>query len=307
MKKLIIFLAFLIYSFSAYSQKEFAPIGAEWYYTYSYDMKGPLSTYTKFTCTGETIIKGKSCKIIEGNSERYFLHEDKGKVYYYLRDTFNLIYDFTAQAGDTITFGFKSDTAYSSNIIIDKVYNVDCKVLSVDTVYAGNIPIKRFITSTKLYPREDLQYLMYSSQYTYYENIGNNERFLFFLSPYAIIPETEHMLRCYNDKDISFKEEWFGNYTIDCNYQGSTDIQKSNNSITVSPNPFDKNLQLQSLDIDSFSEYNFTIYNGLGKIVLQGDLENSKDIINTELLPKGVYFIEISNNEDILYNSKLIK
>jgi hypothetical protein len=79
-----------------------------------------------------------------------------------------------------------------------------------------------------------------------------------------------------------------------------TGIEENNNDLSqVYPNPFKTVLYLKRL-LDE--NVDCTIYNQVGKIVYQNRVTSDNTSINTENLPVGIYFLELTTN-----NSKEVK
>lgn len=110
-----------IFLFCGLSAQTWAPIGAKWTYDRNYHMwwgYPPFKGYTEFTSVKDTLIQNKNCKKIErqhfaigsfditdtvtGFDPPIFLHEDTGRVYAFLEDSFYIIYDFSLMVGDTL-------------------------------------------------------------------------------------------------------------------------------------------------------------------------------------------------------------
>jgi hypothetical protein len=121
MKTKLTFLIAML-SITVFSQEEFAPIGAEWYYNYRESMDGPETGYYLLKSIKDTTIDSKVCRIlshtlmnskgISMNKGESILYEDvkENRIYRYLFGNFYLLYDFTKTTGDTIinvSFGYK--------------------------------------------------------------------------------------------------------------------------------------------------------------------------------------------------------
>jgi len=77
---------------AASSQTEFAPIGAEWYYTQSESYNPPQYNYLKHTCIKDSTIAGKRVKVIQKTKFKF------GGV------TVPMGYEYLYQHGDTISY-----------------------------------------------------------------------------------------------------------------------------------------------------------------------------------------------------------
>jgi hypothetical protein len=85
--------------------------------------------------------------------------------------------------------------------------------------------------------------------------------------------------------------------------ESSLDIS---NQIKSYPNPADENLFVEIMG-DFEDQIDYTIYSIEGRIVLKGTLQNNlQNRIQTSKLLNGVYFIELRNQSQSIYNSRII-
>jgi PKD repeat protein len=80
--------------------------------------------------------------------------------------------------------------------------------------------------------------------------------------------------------------------------------ENQQDSWKVYPNPVNHILQVDYLEMDAS---NFLIYNGLGEIVLNGNLTFGTNKISTDQLNQGVYYIELNNSSFACGRVKFIK
>lgn len=141
----LIFL-FSILSFTAFPKTKWAPTSAEWYYTYPDTYGNQLADYEKFEVIKDTVVNGKLCKMIGSQYSSEIMYEEDGKVFYWFKGDFKLIYDFTAKVGDTIEFELKS---YSPNsfVTIDTTYKIYSEVTKIEAEVINHIVIKKFFTT----------------------------------------------------------------------------------------------------------------------------------------------------------------
>ncbi len=82
---------------------------------------------------------------------------------------------------------------------------------------------------------------------------------------------------------------------------GLKEINNENNNIILSPNPSDEVLKLEFVkgNRNKFNEY--VIYNELGNVVKQNELEidKNKAVIHIENIPNGTYILELKNGKQI--------
>ncbi len=78
-----------------------------------------------------------------------------------------------------------------------------------------------------------------------------------------------------------------------------------NNTIVLFPNPVPQNGKLVVLS-NNFLANALTIYDMMGKKVLQETISNLRQDIPIHRLAKGMYIVQITRNDTILYNGKLL-
>jgi hypothetical protein len=117
--------------------QEWFPVGGSWYYN-QVNFFLQREEFRYFEVIGDTVIQGKMCRIVDGicqcseystHSNLNYLHTDGDQIYRYdpLSMTFQILYDFTLVAGDTLRF--ESEEFGTTLHVVD----------SVGTYSAGNI------------------------------------------------------------------------------------------------------------------------------------------------------------------------
>jgi hypothetical protein len=131
------------------NKPEFAPIGAKWYFNY------PNSTsndYVVFESKKDTTIQGKDSRAIDvwlNNTKlvsREYVYQKGDSIFYYNRNynSFFLLYNFSAKAGDTVTVHpakFKPTKAFFS--YNDSIPEFKYKILSIDSIQISGQWTKR--------------------------------------------------------------------------------------------------------------------------------------------------------------------
>lgn len=301
MKRICIVLFALFLFQLLYSQTEWAPIGAEWYYSVPDEAGNPLNDYQRYISNRDTLIEGEICRVIQGRNHIQIMCMEDNKVYYRFNDGFRLIYDFDALVGDTISFDFKSFKPNS--FVIDTTYTVDCIVDKIDTIIVNEMNLRRYQTS--IIQREDLDFLVFPSTYTYTERIGYEYEFMLVLR----MPTTGFMtnLRCYSDKDINYITDWWSHQNLDCNHSQATGVAQLNDfdePPVIYPNPTRGIVKLNLPRKTGVNNLDLIVYDCTGKKVYSSILQSNQETIDLSVLPSGVYHISISDNELI---NKLIK
>jgi len=215
--KFILTACLAFYAAISFCQTDWAPAGATWYYSSSEG--NPLEAYKAYQYEKDTVIGGKTCKVINGFysldknfSQEEIMYEEAGKVYYFFKDKFRKIYDFTLQKGDLVDFEFNG---YSKDSWIrDTVYTVNFRVEDVSTVPVNGKMIKKFTTVETAFSSDSIQ----GNSYVYYEKIGNLQEFIRTQFSYPSM-HNRNFLRCYTDADIQYvSDEWLPNKDKSCDY-----------------------------------------------------------------------------------------
>ena len=325
MKKIFYFLVIFM-SLNLCKAQDWAPVGAKWYYDGFGGIGYPDSNnnivwtydYHLFESVGDTIINSQLSRIISynwyhsgGTIIKYpneYMYSDNGKVYFYRYGKFNLLYDFTAQAGDTISV---TDPEFSidnpdtiSRIVIDSVkYMVD--VLQpgmLDSVSYGLDSLKVFY-SHGVFIQDSIQTLEAGLRFKgpIIENIGCTE-WIFPVGMYGFgQPEDIGPLRCYSDSSKIFK--WFlgqCDFWIDNSTGINSTIIHLNNEISIFPNPTTGKFTLSTSEKIETIE----IYNLLGdKIFYSATIQFEIDLSNQ---PSGIYFL-VAHSKDKTITKKIVK
>jgi len=306
---IVLSLLLLAVSISAYSQTEWAPIGAKWanemddWWSYRF-------IYETFTSVKDTLVLNKQCRKIEvysytndsaankKNSQlSYFLmFNANNKVYYVNQDTFLLLYDFSLKVGDTL--------------VVPKIYSSGYSFVISDTVKTKYVidTIDSVSIAGKLLKRQQLHFLQDSVN----EMDGNNyidgyiiekigcENYMFGFPKGWIDEYWAPHLKCYSDSEISYK------FRSDANCDGFDGISEEigQDVIKLYPNPVDEELVL---DFSGYKPYNIEIINSLGiKMTARYDLSTDLYIINTQNYTKGIYYLILFNDKTRL-TKKFIK
>lgn len=281
---------------------QFAPEGATWHFSEAHAFSGDQG-FMKFVAEGDTIIQGVTCQKIRkygqvgclGRPSMEFTYETDGIVYYYNphHSEFEILYDFTAEPGDTWTmFTYEhEDTAENEvTVLID----------SVDTVILNGVELKKMYA---LY-----QYNLFSGgepdfshQGILIERLGNI-RYMFDLRTYAYLycdGNYSTGLRCYEDEE-------FGLYnpgSVDCEYvytwTSVSEVDK-NDLISIYPNPVS-----QTLFIDTAPEVapaTYILSDMTGRTIQNGALNNNE--IELGDIPEGVYLLQFYDADNTLLTAK---
>jgi hypothetical protein len=293
-------------SILAQSQLEFAPIGAEWYFTAPYNGK-----CIKLTTTKDTVINGENYRTVEFRlcennkhiSNEYFRQNDDSVFYYnYVSESSHLLYNFSAKAGDTIivhnnefmpTNGYYDYYNYFGGSISHFIYVVD----AVDSIQVSEIWLKRqkvrgVLNSPVAFPP--------GPSYVY-ERLGSSQYPFGRFNAIHMDSDYSGMLRCYSDKDIDYvNPDW----NTPCNHTNNVEYLKEQ-LIKIYPNPvkigyltITANSHIELIELYNLQSELLAIYEPLG----------NSAIINTNGLSSGIYLISIKTEvNDRNINKKFVK
>ncbi len=287
---------------------EWAPIGATW----TYLGPGFGNDRNPFTLTSlkDTLIEGNMCRYIATprQSVEIILYEQNDTVFTYRDNEFRILYDFTAQPGDTVAVyapgeGCPEDTYL---IRIDSVGTVPWEGISLRVQWFSNVN------------RRDCNASYGSSEIV--EIIGD----LVYLIPQSIIasPVTSAGLLLYSDSTChqifldSSRTECFpnGGFSVTaCAYQATCDttINVSTDGkifdsqvIQVYPSPAQDHIILQSTS-GQFLFGKVAMYDLTGKIATCIKHDKAREtIIDVSHLRNGIYYLQVEIDGK-LYREKI--
>lgn len=139
--KLIFAIAILPLTIFSYSVSlnaqlgEFAPVGAIWYHYFEGEDEFPDYPF-QYSVQNDTLIDNHYCTIIK--DERYggteIVRSDGDQVYIYREPNFHLLFDFSAELGDTIVVFNESFTPFFNESISGPHEHFSYEILSIDTI-----------------------------------------------------------------------------------------------------------------------------------------------------------------------------
>ncbi len=262
--------------------QNWAPTGAKWTYTETFYMTSSQDTLT-IRSIGDTVIQSHQCKVLKRSGGTCdlrpmyeYMYSDSGKVYFYdsYRDSFQLLYNFNASAG------------YTYKIFPNTYLDNDSIILTVDSV--STININGFLLK-KLF----LHKLNSGGWWPYIggviiENIGDLSNMFPWIYG-ACDANWGGPLRCYSDSIIGAYD--FGT-APSCDYVFiGINENKYSNDVSIYPNPATDKIEIECLDNN---EINISIYNLIGKLVLQKEFDNNKTDIDIGSFETGMYIIKVT-------------
>lgn len=301
--KIILVIVLILVSNLAYSQIEWAPIGAKWYISKMEGTMPPNEGYILYEVKKDTLIQDQKVRMISKTyfhsngkdvsaSENEYTYEKDSVVYYWKNGHFYTLYDFGAHPGDKWT-------VYGSGM-----YKDFCKYDSLGTVVVDSIcsltisnkKLKAIYTSP--YKNSDWSY-----KGVILEKIGNISHLLPKAKECGVdIPDSEGQLRCYEDNIIGvYKSSYCKSFDCKCNdlkyYTSVNTLDHS--SFQVYPNPAKDYLEIKCLTNNVLNGNVIAeIYSLKGEIV--GAFRNP-DKLFVGSLNKGFYILKLLLSDQILY------
>ena len=303
-KTIIIIILLLGLALHAIGQPYWFPAGAKWYFDYT--SEEGYKEYFTYEVEKDTVISGKDCKklIIQHFSSdksvydwgHEYVYQSNNKIYHYHSDTFNLMYNFGLEAGDTLKLNLKSTlfpqftdtTRY--NYVIDSLGDTIIDEVKLKTQYIRLVD--QAMSSENL--------LMFEGIIT--EKMGNH--LSLFGSPLNIveIPPWYGALRCYVDSEIEYHTET--EMPCDTIIVSTVRHELTNSQIKIYPNPFTSNVWVSYSTPTSF---NIRLYSLTGELIFSESVFNEeKHLISLDAINEGLYLLFIQNNNQRSVN-KIIK
>ena len=293
----------------------FAPLGAEWHYTYS---GGPMSTgYTKITVVKDTLIDGRLCTKLQkeqhyaiyGNPE--LIHQVYGYDYVTQTDDmvqifvdgqFYNLYDFGSEVGDVWTvFGryFECEADYGTVHVVgkgtEKINGVSVRYVEVvDGQYSS------WGYGDAIYgePQQDTVKII--------ERVGPVGSFLFPRQKCEFDGGGESgLLRCYSDSELGQTNFTLTNTPCDyINSQNQSVEELALPSIEVYPNPCDG---VVTIAFPTNGKFNICVYDRYGR-----EVKALQSVINTIAIdmsdmPQGMYYLTASDGNSSLSKKIILK
>jgi len=302
---IIIFLMSIILGMSIKSigqsnELEWAPIGATWTY-FSPFFRGGGSLLT-LTSLKDTLIDGRICRYLANENRKIeiILYEQNDTVYTYQNNQFRILYDFTAQPGDTVEVYAPGEGCENDSYLI--------RIDSIDNIQWGDA-MYRVQWISDIFERGcNVSLGGPFVSYQIVEKIGS----LVYFIPQSIIadPPPSSGLLQYSDSSLQIcydpnllgciPPETFHN---PCTFRDNCDsvlIIVSNNhnivgltEIEIFPSPAQDHIILQST-AEKFLFGKVVMYDLTGKIVTRITHDKAREaIIDVSHLENGIYFLQV--------------
>lgn len=257
--------------------------------------------FIEISVVKDTLIDGINCKKLNkkqyqenaftGNTQVFdigdeFTYENNGVVFIRYNNQFDTLYNFNANANDSWNVPGNSPVSSVCNDISQ------VKVISTDNITINNVSLKRLIV--------DYEYKAnFVIRDTIIERIGSLQQYLMpWDNCLSTVDGNEGgELRCYEDATIG---EYKHNFFSDCTVLISVE-DKLNNVAKIYPNPFSDIIQIEKLQVEK--SYQIKLYDIQGSLLLA----TNETIIHTHAFAKGMYILEISENNKVIGRKKMVK
>lgn len=314
-KIVVMFLLLMVAKIGKAQTHDFAPIGAEWYYSYDNIF---TTGYVHIKAVKDTIIDGTECVKLEkqehgyymdpwgigpglysGKSRTEYVTSFEDKVYLYRDQTFHLWFDFDAEVGDS----WPVPPPGNDNLISDT---------------AGFLIVKA--KGTEMVNGKELKYIDVIDREGSEWGYGN---YFYGQSPYSVriferigpigcymFPETHWVadaneggpFRCYEDEEIGY----ISDFPYNCDYinnEYQTVAENRTDCIEVFPNPTEG---VVGITVPSKTPFVVKLYDSMGRMIRMAAKKESFFIINLDGLPSGLYYLscDIETNP---FSKKIIK
>jgi hypothetical protein len=303
---LIFLMTFSIGTNVVNAQTEFAPVGAEWYYSNNMWILQGYLDYEKYHVENDTVIEGHVCKIVTGRFQNAtgghlltstIFRQDNEKIYHYFNNQFHLIYDFGVNVGDTAVFSIPQNDTQTDSLM--GIAPLRCVIDSIVTKIVNGEELKMVFSNIIF---DDTLGFTSCNTYNYMEKIGNLHVFMEKYENLVTLADYLRELRCYEDEIINYRSDWFSKYDLECDHTGYIGIANFNKIYKIYPNPVSDILIIEADGVTDVCIYDIT-----GKSLFYHDVNANSDQLNVSFLPSGLYILQIKYADNKLTYHKIIK
>lgn len=308
MKKILLLICFSSIYFSVtYSQdKVWLNDDAEWYYTF-YSGNGTYRGYFRYFNVRDTVVAGRDCRTMdfESSDPQYYIefspkiitYEEGEILYYYVRNNFYPLYDFTKEVGDTLQIVVETPENETDSIAYLVVEETGEYISDNDTF--------RTMSLTSPFDGNNGNSSAADAFHgTVIEGVGHLTSFIpVYLYGVSCDFSCPVELRCFSDNMSSLKlvEE-------DCNSVNTNDLNLPKNEFKIFPNPIQGG---QFLEIRTGSEWTgtsliFEIIDTAGKLIQSKEMTWAQRINFKDVSP-GIYFIKVRAENEVYIEKVIVK
>lgn len=294
--------------FVGYSQSWY-PIDAKWIFNNQELVFFKAHGINEYTVIGDTVVQGTDSRKISQIVTNYkgtvlrqdtiCIYEENSHVYFWNGVDFDLMYDFSLKAGDTLDVQIDTQGCDSVSLI-----TID----SVSILQHGDISLMVQYSSYNVYAEGIMGY-NYTVNNKLIEKIGDENGFIFAPKCYIAEQFLYDGLRCYTDHEISYVstswKNFFSDISCDSIINDSTTALNSANiePMSIVPNPSRDFIEIKCNDL--------IIEECLLEIIdLRGNRKTvvpNLTVINIKRYPVGMYFLRIIKDHQLITTLKFVK
>lgn len=275
---------------------------------------GAYTANTDTSISGFTYLKIQSA---EGTTIDY-LREENGIVYYNHNSQDLRLFDLNKQINDSFLIDMKlsQQPANKDTVIMNVLVKIDSTSFLFNTTQTDSVKVFYYSVLSNnvlaVYPNLTIPFAVPSGitaqMLSLNMAIYNTISFTTLFNPNINLgSDSKPYLTCFENSNtgFSYKEQWFKNNQLPCNYNSSTGLNsylKNSVNIKVYPNPTSNKLQVTlAQKIKQIAIYDIT-----GKLVLSRT-ENADKNIDVSNLKTGVYYLVLITEDDNFYSSRFVK
>ncbi len=285
MKKIVLFFLLCFNNFIQV-KAQLAPLGTLWSYFATHIRDGiPTSHVQLYTITKDTLLAGKVySEILEDKSnKRFYRTIDSGKVYFWVNEQHNLLFDMNVKVNDTLTVD--ENNGYDNQIT--KITH------KIDTIY--------FVKDKK---GDSLKVYQTSSRRTFTERaLSINDYLSHNYLPHESQVSITINLQCYVEHGK------FSFLLLDssyCDYVTIKEVADIQKQISVYPNPANTSINIE-LPNNQLQKLNrIQLFDYAGKLILSKNVTTDKTQLNIESISAGLYFLTIMLEDGQIATHKIV-
>lgn len=301
--KILTFTLLIIMSNHVLAQ-DFAPVGSVWHYTNIENFFSQDKGYVKIESVGDTVIQGKTCKLLtntrygttgsitQGNDEYLYV---SGDTIFRLsdNDTFYVLYNFGAKVGDTwVTRSSDPFSFEETEIRVDSTATttINGEVLRVLFVSSLNGVMGFGGSRGPAGGKAKIIERLGGSWYMFPQNYGSSDW------------EIRIGLRCYSDPNFGF---YNSGITSDCELI-IVNVEEIENKygISIYPNPSSERINIKFGHNPERKE--ISLYSLQGNLIFTEKLDQNQDEMDFLIPQQGIYLLKIKLNGSETITEKIV-
>lgn len=287
---------------AGYAQKEFAPVGAEWYYKRDLSYAPPHVGYAHAISVKDTLIMEKSVRIVEiwhrdadMEDEEYlktvYFHQNGDTVFTYFNNDFHVLYNFSVSKGDTLS-SYSGEYHPSSDLNIGEHVVTDTMTVDVGGVKLRAYTVDRVENSVWIF-RDNKIIEQLGSIYYLFPTFYDDD--IYDAGTFA------NGLLCYSDSAISYVNP---SHDKPCDYTYKyidTGVNAPQfREIKLFPTKAENQVTIECTMPFLGAEYQIT--DMMGRNLGCGTLSTTQNVIDVSTFSSGLFIVTVANDSGTLEN-----